>query len=242
MIEHEQRYLYEKDFFYNIPFVSTVSTVINDIAKYFYDKKLVEEKVGNIYPILLENDCSICPICGGHADTLDHVLPKNLYTQYTITPINLIPMCSRCNRIKSSSLSSGNPGETVFHPYFNDYHDLTGLSIKYKINSQNNFIPIYYFDSSAKKELIYNFKTVFKLGEVLSSLASSEILKISEIIIEKNNLTNDLKPFALLFIQKRKDNLICNMDEIWEFLLYDLLIEKFDIFYEHAILNKLNKD
>ena len=43
-----------------------------------------------------------CPYCGlSVPDTIDHYLPKTEFPEYSILPINMIPSCSTCNRIKN---------------------------------------------------------------------------------------------------------------------------------------------
>lgn len=239
MIEYEKNYLDNELTFFELPSISVVSKVTNKIAVYFYDGKIVKGKIDNIYNILLQNENSTCPICGAHADTLDHVLPKTKYTQYAITPINLVPLCGRCNRKKGETIYSKNVGEVVFHPYFNDYHEMNGLTINYKINKKNNFIPDYAFDGSASKECIYNFDVVFKLNKVLSALALDEISKISRVILTKKDIAPDLKTLARNLILKKQRGLFVDLDEPWKIILYELLVNKFEDFYEYEIRRKL---
>ncbi len=43
-----------------------------------------------------------CPYCGfGPIEDLDHHLQKALYRHFSIFPLNLVPCCATCNRIKS---------------------------------------------------------------------------------------------------------------------------------------------
>jgi hypothetical protein len=61
-----------------------------------------------------------CPICGQRkVSTLDHYLPKALYPSVVVTPINLIPACPDCNKVKSDDDPKSSEEETL-HPYFDD--------------------------------------------------------------------------------------------------------------------------
>ena len=61
-----------------------------------------------------------CPICGQRkVSTLDHYLPKASYPSLVVTPINLIPACYDCNRIKLDDDPQTSEEETL-HPYFDD--------------------------------------------------------------------------------------------------------------------------
>lgn len=65
----------------------------------------------------------ICPICdsilGYGMLELDHILPKSTFCDYAITPINLVPVCTACNKAKHSRV--GNENEGILTPYYNNY-------------------------------------------------------------------------------------------------------------------------
>lgn len=45
---------------------------------------------------------SNCPYCGlATPDTIDHYLPRTKFPEFSILPINMIPSCGTCNRIKN---------------------------------------------------------------------------------------------------------------------------------------------
>ena len=45
-----------------------------------------------------------CPFCNyGSVETLDHVLPKNIYPGFSVKPTNLVGSCDRYNRLKGTS-------------------------------------------------------------------------------------------------------------------------------------------
>lgn len=62
----------------------------------------------------------ICPYCGQRTvDTLDHYLPKSLYPALAVTPINLVPACSACNKTKLD-FQPPNAQDLILHPYYDD--------------------------------------------------------------------------------------------------------------------------
>lgn len=62
----------------------------------------------------------ICPMCGSmHRGTLDHYLPKNSYSIFSVFSLNLVPAC-KCNSKRKETLAGPNPDERVLHPYFDD--------------------------------------------------------------------------------------------------------------------------
>lgn len=64
-----------------------------------------------------------CPLCDHrNISTLDHVLPKNRYPIFAVTPINLVGACADCNKVKLDVAPTG-AGDTVLHPYFDEAND-----------------------------------------------------------------------------------------------------------------------
>jgi hypothetical protein len=59
-----------------------------------------------------------CPLCAQRmVTTLDHFLPKSHYPALAVTPLNLLPSCHDCNKLKSS-LFPNSIEEVPLHPYF----------------------------------------------------------------------------------------------------------------------------
>ncbi|KPW35163.1 hypothetical protein ALO87_100719 [Pseudomonas syringae pv. apii] len=60
-------------------------------ARTYYDKLIISAPLAK------------CPLCGfGQATTLDHFLSKARYPAYSILPINLVPACTDCNKVKGA--------------------------------------------------------------------------------------------------------------------------------------------
>ena len=63
---------------------------------------------------------NICPYCGQRTvSTLDHYLPKTIYPVLAVTPINLVPACGDCNKVKLDFQPPDSEGQ-ILHPYFDD--------------------------------------------------------------------------------------------------------------------------
>ena len=69
----------------------------------------------------------LCPYCNlDNTSELDHFLPKSVFYDYAVTPINLIPICVTCNSIqykgeKCPHAEQGGPVDYILHPYFDDF-------------------------------------------------------------------------------------------------------------------------
>ncbi len=61
-----------------------------------------------------------CPLCGqGAVSTLDHHLPKDQFPSLAVVPINLVPACANCNKLKTNAIPHTQEEQTL-HPYFDD--------------------------------------------------------------------------------------------------------------------------
>lgn len=62
----------------------------------------------------------ICPLCKQRVvATVDHYLPQSRHPKLTLTPINLVPACSDCNKNKLAH-SAQSAHEQSLHPYFDN--------------------------------------------------------------------------------------------------------------------------
>lgn len=65
----------------------------------------------------------LCPMCGQRVvATVDHYLPQSRYPKLNLTPVNLVPACSDCNKRKLAS-AAARPEEQTLHPYFDNLGD-----------------------------------------------------------------------------------------------------------------------
>jgi 5-methylcytosine-specific restriction endonuclease McrA len=71
-----------------------------------------------------------CPLCGQRiVTTLDHYLPKSKFPILSVTPCNLIPACSDCNKSKLNVVPRNGEEETL-HPYFDDIEEIDWLKME----------------------------------------------------------------------------------------------------------------
>jgi len=68
----------------------------------------------------VEYDDQLCPMCGGDVlSDLDHYLPRSVYPEYSVLSANLVPVCSKCNRLKGDCV-----GDTMGGRFLHAYFDL----------------------------------------------------------------------------------------------------------------------
>lgn len=81
----------------------------------------------------------LCCFCSyGEPTELDHFLPKSRYPEFSILPINLVPICHYCNRLKLNKTPTST--EYYIHPYFEEYSKLQWLVADLKFNNDVPFI------------------------------------------------------------------------------------------------------
>jgi hypothetical protein len=109
-----------------------ISTIVNaDVLKSIYTDRLVNKKnQGRIIynSILISAPKEKCPLCNQRiADTLDHYLPKSEYPILAVSPLNLVPACTACNKGKLMDYPTNSEEETL-HPYYDDIENENWLN------------------------------------------------------------------------------------------------------------------
>lgn len=89
-----------------------------DLTKLYTDKLVKRVDGLNFYDKLLAGSES-CPYCAKRlVSTLDHYLSKSNYPNFSITPLNLVPCCTECNKNKSDKDDSlMGITDLLYHPY-----------------------------------------------------------------------------------------------------------------------------
>jgi hypothetical protein len=81
---------------------------------------------------LRSRQLQLCPACGedGTPNTLDHYLPKEFFPEFSVTPINLSPMCDICQGAKGIKTVNMANERLFLHPYFDDFTDVQIVSLE----------------------------------------------------------------------------------------------------------------
>lgn len=124
-----------------------------------------------------------CPLCGqGKISTLDHHLPKDQFPLLAVVPVNLVPACGDCNKVKTNAIPN-TEGEQTLHPYFDDVEEDTWL---YAEVVEGSPAALRFFvtapacwDEIKSERVRYHFK-VFKLAALYASYAAEELQNIRD--------------------------------------------------------------
>ncbi|KYH13874.1 hypothetical protein [Staphylococcus kloosii] len=200
-------------------------------ARLYYDQIINYQKSEQVSsPIKFNDEFRICPICQtSEVDNLDHYLPKAIYPVLSLNPINLIPICSKCNRNKIDYIPKSKC-DNLIHLYFDDLENLNWLSME--ITNINPLSFTYYIDKLAFEDPILYERTkrtfeVFGIGKTYEILATIEIEdQIDNIIyFAKCSSKNEFQEYLLSFIKNYTNK------NIWKVALYNELSEN-DEFYD----------
>lgn len=190
--------------------------------KFKYRKKIVE---------LANGRCPICDSEFGYGTVeLDHVLPKSIFDDYAITPINLIPICRSCNKAKSNKF--GNSQEGILTPYYDSYPlnkilkmkiliDNNDIKTVFSIIDENEFKKIHGTVSSDncidndEVNIIYNkIKHHFFLHKIDKTLSMKSQILLNSIItslayMKIDNIENrNIEEYLLKFTDKMYKNYV----------------------------------
>lgn len=132
----------------------------------------------------------ICPLCGQRVvASLDHYLPKSQYPQLTLTPINLVPACSDCNKNKLAQAPQS-AQEQSLHPYFDDLGNERWLvaEIFPSVPPTISFgvRPPAAWPEVLAGRVVHHFQTM-ELAELYAAQAASELADISYALADVGN-------------------------------------------------------
>lgn len=92
-----------------------------------YDAYKIYSEIRNAQP-----NCPYCNFLSRSVRQLDHYFPKTIFPSLAITPSNLVPICTDCNKLKRDYYSVEKQ-EMLIHPYFDDFKNESFGYIKCKI-------------------------------------------------------------------------------------------------------------
>ncbi|WP_312841354.1 HNH endonuclease [Delftia tsuruhatensis] len=124
----------------------------------------------------------LCPMCGQRiVASVDHYLPQSLHPIFNLTPANLVPACSDCNKGKLAKFAQSAEEQTL-HPYFDDLGNERWLvvdvleteppSIAFRVKPSAEWSPV------LAARVRHHFK-VMGLAELYAAQAASELADIS---------------------------------------------------------------
>lgn len=116
----------------------------------------------------------VCPMCGSLGTSeVDHVIPKDVYPEYSFFSRNLVPACD-CNGKKGVALKGTTSQARILHPYFDEIlsYRLAYIGISGNLNTPKLSIEIIP-EHSNKASVKYHISQVLEKTNVLSWAAKT---------------------------------------------------------------------
>lgn len=155
-----------------------------DLSEKLYDDRMAHprssgRRVYDQIKLAAPNDA--CPLCGiRRVSTLDHYLPKAHFAMLSVTPLNLIPSCSECNKAKLDAAPAKKETQTLF-PYFEDVSGVQWIqcsviteapaTVRFAVTEPPHC-------SSILINRVRHHFEIFKLGELYSHHAINDMTSI----------------------------------------------------------------
>lgn len=132
--------------------------------------------------IRMAPEFGICPLCAQRTvAAVDHFLPQSRYPRLVLTPANLIPACSDCNKNKSASAPL-RPEDQTLHPYFDDLGTERWLIVEVLPSAPPTISfsvrPSAQWSAILVARVHHHFRTM-GLSELYAAQAASEMADIS---------------------------------------------------------------
>jgi len=165
-----------------IPEHSSVGLVSADEMKKVYTSRMVGSKSpGYAIYIKLRTSTELCPYCAQRpVSQLDHYLPKDKFPSLAVTPYNLVPSCSDCNKTKLADVANNEESQTL-HPYYDDVTDeqwLYARVIEEELPTIEFFIqPPNEWTQPLKGRVAFHFQS-FELADLYTSQVGVELSNI----------------------------------------------------------------
>lgn len=204
----------------------------DDELKSVYTLRMANKKAPGrpIYDdIIMSAPHERCPLCGHRSvTTLDHHLPKAKYPALAVTPINLIPACSDCNKAKLDGAPTTSEEETL-HPYFDDVSDYlwlaarvihtTPAAVVFSVQAPPHWSP------TLAKRVELHFQT-FGLAKLYAAQASQELGNIRFGLGEIHNADphNGAAQVRLELLRQAKTRRKAHINS-WQTALYQALAD-----------------
>ena len=216
----------------NSLFALVSSTSVNGIVtvdemEKLYDRKLVKKgQPGRKHyeKIKLSAKYNICPLCDHRTvTTLDHVLPKSLYPTFAVTPLNLVPACGDCNKIKKANVPTSSNDE-VIHPYYDDISNEKFLFASLIIVNENPSFTFYIKTSNPETTIERRLKKhldLLELNELYVANAARKLATINHRLLRL--FTNGGKQSVHEHLEEEYlTNFECNKNS-WETAMYEVI-------------------
>lgn len=188
-------------------------------ARKYYDKLLVS--------------MVFCPYCQiSQVATLDHYLPQTVYPIFSVTPVNLVPSCSDCNKSKTSKHSNQISCMPI-HPYYDKIDNIQWLIATLQI-FEKGIVATYQVDPSLNTSdpvLYARLKTHMDVCKLKEKFCKEAARRIAEKLPSWIRFLNKYGLDELIEdLKSDYDSIIKDEPNSWKQALYKAFLDNPSIF------------
>lgn len=197
-----------------------------------FKKSIKEDGLKQVY----EECAGVCPFCGtGKLEEIDHYIPKENYPEFTLYPLNLIPICNKCNKKKWDKFLDG-ANERKFINFYSDCIDsleFLRVAIDFKGNDIKKTTKIKYTADFSKIADTYLKRVIekhYKELDLLNRYADAANEEVSELFTvlsnQDDNDEDEIRNAASRIVIGKKNGQLktAGMND-WKYLLYEKMLE-----------------
>lgn len=172
-----------------------------------------------------------CPFCGYYDPLeIDHYLPMKDFPEFSFIPINLIPICPKCNKTKNKYWIE-NDERLYLNKYFDDDNQDEFLICKPNIIDENNIIFEYCLDNEKLNEISIGniIKTHYEklnIMKIYKSNSNTILSELDETLLLFNGNFQDLKDSIEKHYENCRDNYGINF---YKTVTYKSIFETTDV-------------
>lgn len=169
---------------------------------------------------------NLCPYCTlNEANTMEHILPKEKFPEYSVDTLNLIPACSACNSKKGDAVLNSEGKKFTINLYTDKLPNIQYLFVDFKLIG-DDIKAIYRLDNPYKidAELFALIERHFKRFNLLERFSLKALQETSELV--NLYLAEEISDSAKFDIFAAKQIRKINLDRItlgfnhWKIILY----------------------
>lgn len=211
-----ERFKNSKKYFHNLHNVKYTDNVKDSLIGCYNTKAEYFELIKVLLNQSKDNTNSIynikCPYCSiNNANTIDHILPKELYPEFSFAPGNLIYVCHDCNSKKGIDYKNEN-NRIIINPYRDSFIDEIYVKVNldlYPYNMKYKLIAHLEIDTSnctnEDSIIINNHYKKLNLLRLLNDELPS-LLSELENSFYCNSYSNQMKTYSLHYDSSSKTN------------------------------------
>lgn len=143
----------------------------------------VRESIKKLQIKTITNTCQNCTI--DSANTLDHLLPKSTFPEFSVNPINLFPCCSTCNSYKLDDIENQD-GKNFLNLYLDELPKEQYLFVNIFWDEYNEINFKFYLDN-IEEEIDLELFTIIRNHYTKLNLFERMRLKSIEYVSEFEN-------------------------------------------------------